>query len=218
MVIRAHIEEQPHALDDRREPRRAMQLETQGALEGGVEANVTVHNLSTSGLLFETELPLAEDEVLAIALPEIGTVEARIVWHSDRLFGGEFDRPLSDAALAAARLQGSFSGFSQSLPASSSEPFGARLNRLRRDKGMTLAQVAEALDVSKPTVWAWEKGKAKPLPERIDAIAEALGVSGEELGDADKAGASGGIVQDCRQRIAVAYGIDPSQIRIMIEV
>ena len=47
-----------------------------------------------------------------------------------------------------------------------------RLNHLRRERGMTLAQVASALGVSKPTVWAWEKGKARPLPERIAAIAE----------------------------------------------
>ena len=63
--------------------------------------------------------------------------------------------------------------------AANGEALAARLGRLRREAGLTLADVAAALGVSKPTVWAWEKGKARPLPERLGAIAAALGVEAE---------------------------------------
>ena len=83
---------------------------------------------------------------------------------------------------------------------------------------MTLAQVAEALDVSKPTVWAWEKGKAKPLPERLGAIADVLGVDEAELSESSEGGPGAALVEDCRQRLAASYGVPPQNIRIMIEI
>ena len=231
MVIKAHLDTARSVLDDRREPRRAMQLETSGTLPGGAEANVTVHNLSTAGLLLETDLALEEGEVIAIELPEVGTVDANVVWHSDRLYGCAFEELLDEGALAAAQLQGqrrrmlgspnapsTASPTPALLAATPAEPFGTRLNRLRRERSMTLAQVAEALDVSKPTVWAWEKGKARPLPERIDAIADALGVSVDELGETGPASEGSAITQDRRLRIATAFGTDPNSVRIMIEV
>jgi transcriptional regulator with XRE-family HTH domain len=98
------------------------------------------------------------------------------------------------------------------------ETFGMRLNRLRRERGLTLAEVAGRLSVSKPTVWAWEKGKAKPLPERLDSIADALGVSGEELAAQPERDAGVAVVQECRLRIASAFGTSPRNIRIMIEL
>ena len=98
------------------------------------------------------------------------------------------------------------------------EPLGVKLNRLRRERGLTLAQVASVLGVSKPTVWAWEKGKARPLPDRIEAIAEVLGVSARELEERIGDDQHAVLVQDCRLRIATAYGTHPSKVRIMIEV
>ncbi|MFW5633869.1 MAG: helix-turn-helix domain-containing protein [Erythrobacter sp.] len=233
MPLKAHIEQAsgdgPSTGRDRQrsQPRRAMRLETSGALPGGLEANVTIHNLSAAGLLLETDLSLAEGDTLAIDLPERGSVDAVIVWQSGRLFGCAFEETLPRAALAAAQLRGAGpeSGGSQGearpaapLPLAHGEPFGMRLNRLRRERGLTLAEVAAVLGVSKPTVWAWEKGKAKPLPERLESIAAALGVSSEEL--ADRAGRDAGaeVVQECRLRIASAFGTLPRNVRIMIEL
>jgi transcriptional regulator with XRE-family HTH domain len=73
--------------------------------------------------------------------------------------------------------------------------------------------------VSKPTVWAWEKGKARPLPERLDAIAAALGVAPDYLTPAPESGREiDAIMADCRQRIADACGTVPEAVRIMIEL
>lgn len=83
---------------------------------------------------------------------------------------------------------------------------------------MTLAQVAAALGVSKPTVWAWEKGKARPLPERIGAIADVLGVSKDALRHAGVVSASSALVDECRLSLATEYGTEAKNIRIMIEI
>ncbi|KPQ21508.1 MAG: Helix-turn-helix domain/PilZ domain, partial [Porphyrobacter sp. HL-46] len=99
------------------------------------------------------------------------------------------------------------------------ETLGARLGRLRREAGLTLAEVAARLGVSKPTVWAWEKGKARPLPERTEAIAEALGVAPDQIATAAGSSADlGAVVEDCRSRIADACGAAPAAVRIMIEL
>jgi transcriptional regulator with XRE-family HTH domain len=68
-------------------------------------------------------------------------------------------------------------------------------------------------------VWAWEKGKARPLPERMAGIAEALGAAPDDLTEA--AGHETDIavlLDDCRSRIAQACGTRPGAVRIMIEL
>ena len=238
MAIKAHLDQQPTANpaegNQRGTARRALWLETSGFFAGagpdGLEANVTIHNISADGLLLETALALAEGEQLALDLPEAGAVIASVVWRSETLYGCAFAAPLSAAALAAAQLQGFAPGVPTRPQASAfaggplpgggapSEGLGSRLNRLRREAGLTLADVASALGVSKPTVWAWEKGKARPLPERLDAIAAALGVAPEVLAAAPASREIEGVIADCRARIAEACGTTPEAVRIMIEL
>jgi transcriptional regulator with XRE-family HTH domain len=226
MAIQAHIDEPATGQSQRTGTRRALRLKTSGMLPDGQEANVTVHNLSVSGLLLETEVELATGERLTLHLPEAGAVEAAVVWRSERLYGCAFTVPLGAAALAAAQLQGlPVTEASPAVPSArapksgNGEALGIRLNRLRREAGLTLADVATRLGVSKPTVWAWEKGKARPLPERINAIAEALGATPDDL--AEVTGGQGDfamLLDDCRTRIAEAYGTSPGAVRIMIEL
>lgn len=229
MAIKAHLDppiSDAPASDDlqRAEPRRALRLDTSGFAADGEEANVTIHNVSAAGLLIETALDLAEGERFALDLPEAGTVAAVIVWHSQQLYGCAFEQALGPAALAAVQLQG-FAPQGPAVPGFisnkvvSAEALGTRLNRLRREAGLTLADVAAVLGVSKPTVWAWEKGKARPLPERLGAIAAALGVPVDVLVEAPGAvGAVGAVVEECRTRIAEACGTNPINVKIMIEM
>jgi len=235
MAIKAHLDQAvvaPAANPERERssPRRALRLETSGffadAGPDGVEANVTIHNISAAGLLLETGLTLAEGEQLALDLPEAGPVFATVVWHSERLYGCAFAEPLGRSALAAAQLQGFAPGVPnrpQGMPLGQTgqgagEGLGTRLNRLRREAGLTLADVATTLGVSKPTVWAWEKGKARPLPERLEAIAAALGVAPDLLTCAPAPREINAVIAECRARIAEACGTDPQAVRIMIEV
>lgn len=237
MALKAHLDSpipattQSGALqvEGRRQSRRALRLETSGRLQHGadneVEANVTIHNISAAGLLLQTAMPLAVGEVLAIDLPQIGPVGAEIVWESEQLYGCAFQQALGEAALAAAQLGGD-TGSVPAAPAPQSVSFGqakgdalgVRINRLRRERDLTLAQVANVLGVSKPTVWAWEKGKARPLPERLEAIAEVLGSSVADLTDTSAQRDGAALIEDCRQRIAHEFGSDPKSVRIMIEM
>jgi transcriptional regulator with XRE-family HTH domain len=230
MPIRAHLVPRSGDGSQRAVTRRALHLETSGFVPSqgseGAEANVTIHNISAAGLLIETRLEMAEGQPLSIDLPEAGVVSAAVVWRSERLYGCAFDEPIGSAALAAAQLQGfapgmptrphTPAGLDISTPA---EALGARINRLRREAGLTLSDIAMTLGVSKPTVWAWEKGKARPLPERLEAIAAALGVAPDYLTPASEPEREiDAIMADCRQRIADACGTIPEAVRIMIEL
>lgn len=224
MAIKAHLEQAAAGIGQRAATRRALRLEASGLAPDGMEANVTIHNISAAGLLIETAMDLAAGEQLALDLPEAGVVTAAVVWRSERLYGCAFEQALGPAALAAAQLQGFAPGMdAPARPAVSAtinpgEGLGARLNRLRREAGLTLADVATTLGVSKPTVWAWEKGKARPLPERLDAIAAALGVPPELLVPGPATGELDAVIAECRQRIAAASGASPQAVRIMIEL
>lgn len=226
MTIKANLDQPVPGESQRAATRRALRLQTSSTLLDGREANVTIHNISAAGLLIETRLDLVRGETLRLDLPQAGRVEASVVWRSEALYGCAFASPLGVGALAAAQLQGLPVG-ELPLPAPSvsrsgqigGESLGVRLNRMRREAGMTLADVALRLGVSKPTVWAWEKGKARPLPERMVAIAEALGASPEDLTDAGSQSAdTAALIAECRSRIADACGTTPDAVRIMIEL
>lgn len=223
MAIKAHLDQPASGESLRSTPRRALRLEASGILPDGRETNVTIHNISAAGLLIETALELARGETLTLDLPQAGRVEAAVVWRSEALHGCAFATPLGAGALAAAQLQGlpvgELSPAARAGQSVSGEALGVRLNRLRREAGMTLADVAQRLGVSKPTVWAWEKGKARPLPERMAAIAEALGAAPEDLAEAGSQNAdTAALITECRHRIAEACGTTPAAVRIMIEL
>lgn len=221
MAIKAHIDMPASGTNQRSAQRRALRLEASGFAPGGGGANVVIHNISAAGLLLETGLDLSQGEQLSLELPEAGTVTALIVWRSDRLYGCAFEQALRPAALAAAQLQGLAADPRQPAPRTTiaGETLGVRLNRLRREAGLTLADIAARLGVSKPTVWAWEKGKARPLPERLEAIAAALGVKPETLAETVGQGAAiDTVIEDCRNRIAEACGTAPGSVRIMFEL
>jgi transcriptional regulator with XRE-family HTH domain len=221
MAIKAHLQS---AQGQRSTPRRSLMLTTSGRMPGGAEANVTVHNISAAGLLLETTLELDVGAQLAIDLPEAGAVDAVIVWRSEHLYGCAFEQTIGHAALAATQLRAEASAAPLSAASAGTgeglgAAFGSKLNRLRRERGLTLADVADALGVSKPTVWAWEKGKARPLPERLDAIAAALGVKADDLVESNAASAkASALIEECRGRIAGTFAIAPAAVRIMIEL
>jgi transcriptional regulator with XRE-family HTH domain len=96
---------------------------------------------------------------------------------------------------------------------------GRRLRRLRLKRGLTMAHVAEALGVSRPTVWAWEKGRSRPHPSRIAALAATLGIDPDELDDASLSdGDVANVIEECRQRIAAACGTGAAAVRILVEL
>jgi transcriptional regulator with XRE-family HTH domain len=206
--------------DQRGTARRTLLLEALGATARGDSTSVTVHNISRTGLLLESGAELAVGETIELDLPESGVVEARVTWLSGTFAGCESAAPISDAALSAAQLRGAAAGKEAPVP----EPFPERFARLRKASGLTLAAIADKLGVSKPTVWAWEQGKARPVEGRLEALAETLGVARSELTPDrdlprfDDSAELLPIVARSRIAIAAALGIKPERIKIAIEL
>ena len=222
MPIAAHFEPAPHSDDPRRSVRHTLRLEATAATADGEWSRVTVHNISASGMLLETPAVLDIGETFEVDLPEAGERRAIVSWASAAFYGCQFEQPLSPAELGAAQLRGAAAKAIRVPRAALTvldDDFGHRLQRLRKQRGMTLAQVAERLGVSKPTVWAWEQGRSRPVGNRIDPLAEALGVTRSELyPDADGQSQLHDLLVRTRAEIAAAAGASPDKIRILIEL
>lgn len=68
-----------------------------------------------------------------------------------------------------------------------SSSLGQKVKNLRREKGMTLDQLAHATGSSKSYMWEIEnKPVARPSAEKLARIAEVLGVTTEYLMDQDR--------------------------------
>ena len=64
---------------------------------------------------------------------------------------------------------------------------GVKINELRRAKGLTLEQLAQATDSSKSYMWEIEnKDVARPSAEKLEKIASVLGVTAAFLIDASQ--------------------------------
>lgn len=221
MIIAAHFEETPAETGTLRDPRRVLRLEALGQTAGGDPARVLVHNISANGLLLESKMPLAPGERIDIDLPHAGTTYARIIWSSGHFFGCQFDAPISTAALSAAQLRAEASDGAETLARQASlagQSFGVRLQRLRKERGLTLAQLAAQLGVSKPTVWAWEQGKARPVEARMEALAQALDVPAWEMLLGRSTPVLPDLITRAKEQISGALGVTPDKVRIVVDL
>jgi len=209
-----------------RAERRRLLFETSGALPSGDDVPVAVHNFSETGLLIETDASLEIGETIELALPDASGTAARIVWASGRLYGCAFDRPVPAATLRAAQLRSAVQteiGLGAApVPEGPSGvgggSLGERLHRLRKLRGLTQGELASRLGVSKPTVWAWEQDRARPIEDRLEAIAEALGVTPADLRPSRTVPGLAELITRCRGQIAGALETTPDKVRIMIEL
>lgn len=234
MAIPAHFEDKPGNTTGRRAARRQLRLEASALTLQSQPAQVLIHNVSTSGLLIESQATLRSTESFDVLLPEVGPTTAFVVWSSANLYGCRFAEPLSTRALNALQLRSDPEppGKAQSVPDSNPEPqsdpapvppsqletLPVRIARLRKQQGLTLDMLAELVGVSKPTVWAWEQGKARPTSERLAALAAQLGVDEADLRTGRDSDALGQAIARAREQVAVAYGVDPSRIKVIIEM
>ncbi|MGQ3287574.1 MULTISPECIES: helix-turn-helix transcriptional regulator [unclassified Sphingopyxis] len=101
-----------------------------------------------------------------------------------------------------------------SLPSGS---FGARLRYLRTVKGLSQADVASCLGVSKPAISGWEKGRTRPKNARLGALADLLGVSQFDLMEEPQPVAYGDVIARSRIQIAQKLGVELNKVRIIIE-
>lgn len=100
MPMLAHFEELPQQNERRRSARRALKL---GVGTGAEE--VTILDLSLTGALLETSVPMLVGANFEVDLPQGGRIEATIVWNSGEYYGCQFELPIAPSVLSAALLQ-----------------------------------------------------------------------------------------------------------------
>src|SRR6185437_8031019 len=99
------------AIAARLEPERAQERRSKQRRKLSLDSNihtgeiVSVHDISPTGMLIETDADLSALDRLEIDLPENGTTNAIIAWNSGRYYGCEFSKPLSPAKVSAALLR-----------------------------------------------------------------------------------------------------------------
>lgn len=228
MPIHAMIEQEKGADGSRAAVRMHMRLETSGSLDGDEGTSVIIHNLSATGMLIETASNLDIGQRIAVTLPEMPDCTATIVWRSEALAGCRFDRPLSRAALSAARLRNPLpQDVDPATVAADSELLADRLLRLRQERGLSRVELSNRTGFSKPSIWAWESGKTMPRRSNLIALADVFGVSERELLAGAPAAASAepsatrnrlhALIETSREAIAMLAGVEPAKVRITIE-
>jgi len=99
------------AIAARLEPERAQERRSKQRRKLSLDSNihtgeiVSVHDISPTGMLIETDADLSALDRLEIDLPENGTTNAIIAWNSGRYYGCQFTKPLSPAKVSAALLR-----------------------------------------------------------------------------------------------------------------
>jgi transcriptional regulator with XRE-family HTH domain len=226
MAINAYLTPATSAGPTARASRRALRLSVTGKDPSGSDLPVEVHNISETGLLIECEGLAVGDEV-DIELPHAGTVTAKLIWASGKMFGGQFANPISPAALSAAQLQSAIAApaSATSNPAdrgpseaeATPSNFAANFKRLRIERGLSQADVAERLGVSGPSISGWESGRARPKEDRLADLAGILGVSVPQLLLDPQPDAMHKIIDDSRAQVARATGVALERVRIIVE-
>jgi hypothetical protein len=94
------------ASDNRSGIRHPLRLRVSSRALDAREQPVTIHNISSTGLLLETRFdPLELGASFVVDLPDTPAIECSVVWRSGSFFGCEFSRPISAAAVSAAQLR-----------------------------------------------------------------------------------------------------------------
>lgn len=224
----------------RKADRREVRLRGHGATAPGEAIEVLIHNLSETGLLLETAAILASGEEIAIDLPDLERISATVVWSSEGLFGCSFASPVPRAKISAAQLRSMPKERSPESPTGEArekrpmveEAFGARLRRLRHERGLSLVEFAQRMNVSRPTVWSWEAGRSLPRSSKLPSLLEVLAVSESDLlGMSDELlfGSAAGrasapenalqtIISNTKSQIAEIVGTSPDRVKLVIEV
>lgn len=224
MAISGYFLPSAPGADRRQGGRRKLSLLAKGARHDGKGIDVQIHNISGTGLLFESDIKLAAGDRIEIELPHAGDITAVVIWASGRHFGCQFEGPVSRATLSAVELKSATEALA--APEATEEPaagpaadeaFGERLLRLRTKAGIDRADVAKRMNVSAASVLGWEKGRVRPKRSRMAALAKILGVPTAELLGEAAADRVAEAIDRSRKEIARAVGVSADKVRIIVE-
>lgn len=106
-AIRAVLDAKGLSAPRRTAHRRKLRFAARGSAASGV-TNVLILDISTTGLLLEADADLEKGEVIELDLPEAIGIQAVVKWTSGNLFGCQFKKPISSAAVSASLLRAPF--------------------------------------------------------------------------------------------------------------
>ncbi len=233
MPIYGHFLPSAASADKRQDARRKLSLLASGVRYDGTGIEVQIHNISGTGLLLESDVKLAAGDRIEIELPHAGDITAAVIWASGRLFGCQFEGPVSPATLSAVELKSAVAPAPAIAPTPAIAPapeieddhaapvidqaFGDRLQRLRTKAGLNQAEVAKRMGVSAPSVSSWENGRARPKRGRVAKLAAILGVQTSDLLDDAAPEGFQQLIDRSREQVARAVGISIDRVRIIVE-
>jgi len=224
MVIQAQLKLRRESSSRRRDARRSMHLVAPGRTTKGQAAEVRILDLSTGGLLVETDADLTIGETFEVVLPRTGVREAEVVWKSGSFSGCRFLQPVPPAAISAALLKSepTSSGVSEHRPDETpAGDFGERLSALRVGKDWTLETLAERLGVSRQAIWYWETGQRLPRAEHFRKISDLFAVSEAALlaqQPRPSHGAPESLIGDLKREVARLHGVSEGAVKILVEL
>lgn len=105
MAVYGHFLPSAPGADKRFDARRRLSLLASGLRHDGTDLEVQIHNISGTGLLLESDVKLATGDRIEIELPHAGDITAVVIWANGRLFGCQFEGPVSSATLSAVELK-----------------------------------------------------------------------------------------------------------------
>jgi transcriptional regulator with XRE-family HTH domain len=183
------------------------------------DVQVRVLAFSERGLVFESSATFAIGASITLMTSESRIDgQAIVAWVGGRLIACDLDAPLPLATLDLILSLGAETAARDLSAAPAPASLGARMQQLRRAKGMTQDKLAKSLSVSVPAVSAWEADRSRPRPDRMDAMAKIFGVSlSDLLGLKERTGFRTQVDQ-ARRSIALAAGVDEDKVRIQIEM
>lgn len=95
---------------------------------------------------------------------------------------------------------------------------GARIAGLRKDRGLTQAQLGEALGVSQQTINSFEKGRRRVPVSALPALTQVLGVSAEELLGEEQTPAKRGPTPRLQQQLEQLSHLPRTKQRFVIQM
>jgi transcriptional regulator with XRE-family HTH domain len=103
------------------------------------------------------------------------------------------------------------------------ETIGARIQRVREDRGLSASELSRLVEVTPTAVWNWENNGTQPRPDALLRIAKVLGVSRDYL-------VSGGgtigfensktvaeVTENARAQIAKLMGLSPDRVKLHVQ-
>lgn len=147
MPIYGHFLPSAPGAEKRFDARRKLSLLASGLRHDGTGLEVQIHNISGTGLLLESDVKLAAGDRIEIELPHAGDITAVVIWASGRLFGCQFEGPVSPATLSAVELKSAIDSTPAIEPAPSVEEDAEEVRAGPvTDEALTMQGMQELID------------------------------------------------------------------------